>query len=542
MFRFFVISFLALVGAPLWAITSITGLQNNYSFLLEGTPNHGIARGSIFIVYGTELAGPGLVLGTFEPTLDKNLGGVTIRVTVNGVTTEAIPYYISPGQLGAILPSATPAGQGTVIASYNGQTSAPYPILVVEGAFGLMTMGGNGLGQAVVMDANFNILTPANAPVEDQAIILWGSGLGPFAGDETQLIGSQRSLDELPFELYIGGKLAETFYHGRSQFPALDQIVAKIPAGVSGCFVSVYVKTGGYISNFTTIPVANPGAGACADYFATADEVRALASGETVSAGWLQVGTFVQHTQDMTGPTTSITDAATAQFLRYTSFDYTNWGGISQTSFGSCQLLTFPISAPFIPPILEGLDAGMVSLTLPGGGAQNLARQGFGYSATGSDSGAGIRRFVGQPGETHTYNVSGGAQVGAFSESVTLPPVFSVNGLANLTTIPRSQSLEITWTGGSPDSLVVVTGSSNDTTSAITQFTCSARASEGRLVVPRDILASMIPSVVFPGPFFITTGQILVYNYEPYRRFSAPGIDIGSIQSYIAETAIVEYQ
>ena len=126
------------------AMPSVGGIQNNYSYLLEGTPNYGIARGAIFVLYGSGMAGSGLIQGGFNPALDPGLGGVTLKVTVNGVTTTPVPYYVSAGQIAAILPSDTPVGDGAITVTFQGQTSAPYPIKVVESAFGLMTMGGNG--------------------------------------------------------------------------------------------------------------------------------------------------------------------------------------------------------------------------------------------------------------------------------------------------------------------------------------------------------------------------------------------------------------
>ena len=48
-------------------------------------------------------------------------------------------------------------------------------------------------------------------------------------------------------------------YAGRSGYTGLDQINVQVPASVSGCYVSVVVETGGYISNFGTIPVAANG-------------------------------------------------------------------------------------------------------------------------------------------------------------------------------------------------------------------------------------------------------------------------------------------
>ena len=78
----------ALAQAP-----SISAVLNNYSYTLAGSPNYGIAQGSIFVVFGTFL-GPAVI-----PTLPdlskgplvRTLSGVAVNVTVNGTTVQAIP-------------------------------------------------------------------------------------------------------------------------------------------------------------------------------------------------------------------------------------------------------------------------------------------------------------------------------------------------------------------------------------------------------------------------------------------------------------------
>ncbi|MBI1353217.1 MAG: hypothetical protein GC160_02645 [Acidobacteria bacterium] len=526
------------------AAPSIGGLQNNYSYLLSGTPNYGIAQGSIFVLYGSQMAPAGLLQGGFNPVLDKNLGGVTLTVTVNGSTTQAIPYYVSPGQISAILPSATPVGDGTITVAYGGQTSPPFPIKVVRSAFGLMTMSGNGLGQAVMMDAGFNLLTPTNAAAEDQVVIFWGSGLGGYVGDETMLISNPQSLDSLPFELYIGNKKAETLYHGRSQYPGLDQIVARIPRGSTGCFVSVYVKTGDYISNFNTIPVAAEGK-VCAEPFVDPSELQTFTQQESVTAGWLYLGRFTNFARLPGGGTTHLlNDAANAQFLRYSPFNYGNYGGISQPSFGNCVVSMFVLTNPFVAPTLEYLDAGQVSLTLPSGAVKPLVKNSSisSYVLSGATTDASLPLFVGQPGETFAFQGTGSDKVGPFTASVTLPPAFSTTNLEGMTNISRSQDLELTWMGGDPSSYVVVTGTSSDLATVFTAFSCSARASAGRLTVPRDVLASMVPSKVIANSPLATTGQLIVYNYMLPKNFTVDKIDNANISFYTGETAVVDYQ
>jgi len=535
--------------AALWAAAAlaqqpvVTALLNNYSYLLPNTPNYAFARGAIVQIYGTNL-GPAMgVAGSLNPTLQKSLGGTSVRFTVGGTSTEGVLYYVSATQINAILPSATPAGSGTVTVTYNGATSAAFPIQVVQSAFGLLTMGGNGLGQAVVQDANYNYLTPTNTSREDQTVILWGTGLGPDSNDETRLIAAPQSLNSLPFELYIGHKQAEVLYHGRSQFPGLDQIVAKIPRGVNGCYVSAYVKTGPYLSNFTTIPVST--GTACGEFFATPEELISYSTKPSVAAGWLYLGKFISYTPAITiqGTTvpasTTVTNAANAQFLRYSPFNYTNYGAISQPSYGNCVTAVFSLSNPFTAPVVEYLDPGTVTLTLPDGSVRNLTKTPNSWVLSGG--GGPMPLFIPDSGGTFTFKGTGGLNVGVFSAPITVANPFTWTNRGTISTVSRSQNLEITWTGGDPTSYVVVTGSTTNMTNAVSSFSCLERASVGRLTVPRDMLAAMLPSPPSPGAP-IPTGQLIIFNYKMPVKFTASGIDNGNISYYTGDVALVNYQ
>ena len=52
-----IVALLAALAAAMRAQTpSIRALTNNYSNIVPGLPNYGIAQGSIFIIYGSSLA------------------------------------------------------------------------------------------------------------------------------------------------------------------------------------------------------------------------------------------------------------------------------------------------------------------------------------------------------------------------------------------------------------------------------------------------------------------------------------------------------
>src|SRR6202040_3386172 len=65
------------------------------------------------------------------------LNGASITVVVGGVTTHPALYYTSAAQLAAVLPAATPVGNGTLTVNYRGANSAPAPIQVVASAVGI---------------------------------------------------------------------------------------------------------------------------------------------------------------------------------------------------------------------------------------------------------------------------------------------------------------------------------------------------------------------------------------------------------------------
>ncbi len=261
-------------------------VENNYSFVLPGLPNYGIAQGSIFVIFGDNLAAA--PSGLQNVPLQKTLNGVSVQFNIQGATTQALMYYVMPGQIAGILPSATPVGTGTVIVTSGGQSSAPAPVVVVQSAFGIAVAQGP-VGQAVAFDANWRALGPSNAANPADTIVLYGSGAGPVSADESVLQIPQ-DLSNSPLEVDIGGIAATVAYHGRSIYPGLDQVNVVVPTGSVGCNVSVVARSGNIVSNFAFIPVAT-GSRVCSDQvpgvtFGPAESIERINS---VSVGTLNL-------------------------------------------------------------------------------------------------------------------------------------------------------------------------------------------------------------------------------------------------------------
>jgi uncharacterized protein (TIGR03437 family) len=227
--------FAALLMPAAFAQPRISKVQNVFSLILPGMPNSGIAQGSIFTILGT-----GLATATSPPQsfpLQTVFNGTSVNVTVSATTAHAILYYVSATEIVAILPSATPAGTGQITVTLNGKTSPTAGITVVQSAFGMLSLNAVGNGPAAVFDVNSQYLGLTNAANPGDVISLWGSGVGPITGDETNIQTAQ-NLTDIPIEVDIGGKPATVQYAGRGYYPGLDVINVQVPPGVSGCKVS----------------------------------------------------------------------------------------------------------------------------------------------------------------------------------------------------------------------------------------------------------------------------------------------------------------
>jgi len=100
--------------APLtaWAQPYINtnGVVNAASFTPPDLPGGALARGRLFTIFGRQL-GPATGVSATSFPLGTTLSGVSIRVFQGTTTVDAIPVFVSAGQINAIMPSNAPLGR-----------------------------------------------------------------------------------------------------------------------------------------------------------------------------------------------------------------------------------------------------------------------------------------------------------------------------------------------------------------------------------------------------------------------------------------------
>jgi uncharacterized protein (TIGR03437 family) len=552
-------------AAAAWAQTPVIGgLANNYSYVPAGLPNYGIAQGSIFDIFGTNLVASSSALQ--DPTkaaLPSSLNGITINVTVNGTTTTPFMYFAihgNPDEIAAVLPSATPVGTGTITVSTSAGPSAAYPIVVVQSAFGILTLNGYGSGMGAIQDPSINattypLLTVSNSAKPGDILVLWGTGLGPVTGDESKLQQQQDMGTNYPIEVDIGGVSAAVSYHGRSVFPGLDEVFITVPQGISGCNNSVVVrhKNNNIVSNVVTAPVAASG-GSCTDAaLGITSSVVQKCAANGCALGGISLTKSTITTQSITvggiavAGSTTTSDDISAGFYRYTGAQITTGiYGPSAVSLGSCSVYQFAYSGQNPPAIPTGvvatpLNAGTITATTPTASAPMTYLNG-GYDITGS--------LIPATGGTFTFtNPSGGPDVGVFAgATITLgAPMTWTN---QPTTVTLSQPLTVTWTGGNPGTYVTIAGfsftpiGSSGTTFAGGYFWCNAPQSELSFTVPSTVLLALPPSgsISQGGVSIPLPGQLIVSNSAIPVSFTAQGLDYASLNASVSTGRQVTYQ
>ena len=542
-----------------------------------GNQGSGIAQGSYFAIYGTGL-GPDTAASASVP-YPSTLGGASVTVTPSGgPAVQAFLTYAQTGQINAILPSNTSLGSATVTVSYGGATSLPATVTIVKSSFGIFSAG-YPIGAAAIINLNtaplYNLLS--NAANTGDVMELFGTGLGPIAAADNTAPGAV-SPAGIDVKLLVGSAVVTPIYAGRSaQYPALDQINFVLPSdpGIpDGCFVPIAVQVNGVVANYATFAKATGGRTCPAPLGLSSAALQKLDQG-----GKLNVGVFSLSRSTIIASVLTLTlNVATEQAGgAFASLDAGGLFGLMQTpgdvpplnAPGTCLVQTeAAIAAPTstIPPVPKPLDAGSkITLSGPSSKTDLPSQAAIGYAAFLAQSGglgvalpgiptvpAGLPSSLIAPG-AWSISGTGGADVGPFNASITVPAPLNCSPSCDITAIDRTQPLTIQWTGGGgAQDYVQVAGVAttpslaDSKTNVAVLFSCSAKASDGTLTVPVSVLSQMPTSS--SDPLAPNTGALLVINgLGSGTAFTAPltaggNLDAGYFGYSSVRTRLMTYK
>ena len=137
------------------------------------------------------------------------------------------------------------------------------------------------------------------------------------------------------------------------------------------------------------------------------------------------------------------------------------------------------------------------------------------------------------PTGTATFTGTGGAAVGSFSVSL---PIASENlnwtNESGISSITRSNGVQVTWSGADPNGTVQITGFSIGGTSqsnaAGAGFTCTAPGSANQFTVPASVLQALPAIANLNGSILsVATGSLGISSSSAPVSFTATGLDLG---------------
>ena len=509
----------------LQAQVTLSAAVNAASYLNPSLPNGNLTQGGVFIVFGSGL-GPSKLAEISAFPLPTTLSGTSISATVGGTTVHCIMLYTSAGQVAAVLPSDTPLGTGTMEVTYNNANSAPLNITVAAHDFGIFAVNQGGSGPGVLTNAITNVVNSSAAAANPGDLEdIWGTGLGPVAGNEAAgpLPGN---IPNLNVQLFIGGQSAQVMYAGRSGCcTGLDQIQITVPKGVYGCTIPVYFVVDGVASNFVTMAIAESGS-TCSDPGGlTPTQLQTAQTNGGLRVGGASLSRFHAYTATVNYES----DTAGVAFSKVPLAALQQGGPLPRAN--SCYVIQFPTGINYVAssPLAAGTIAmsgpiGTYTLVEPQPGTYEIA---FSPSSTIAEPGL-INNGTVLTAGNYTFTGTAGTDIGAFNFTVPFPTPFV---WTNRPTVPaivnRSQALTITWSNGYAGALVNIVGQSQVSVGMGASFTCWADAGAGTFTVPVAVLSAMPPTYSAEGN---AQGSLDVYQVFMGQQFSATGMDEGTTQ------------
>ena len=218
-----------------------------------------LAANTIASAFGRDLATA--TTAAVAPVLPTNLAGTTVVVQdSSGVSRPAQLYFVSPGQVNFLVPSATARGNATITVTSGDGKSVSTAASIVEFAPALFTVGSAGIAAAYVVRVapdNVQTIEPVFAEQSGQIVpvpidltspgqvylILFGTGFDAASAASTVV--------------NVQGVSAFVSYAGsQQQYPGLDQVNLLLPQSLAGSgVVSVVPIVAGTPANTAYVTV-----------------------------------------------------------------------------------------------------------------------------------------------------------------------------------------------------------------------------------------------------------------------------------------------
>ena len=246
------------------------------------------APGVIVSIFGTSLAST--AAGASRLPLPTTLEGASVEVVDGSRTLNAPLFYVSPTQINAQLPFGLTSSSVQVRVRNAAGASSTDTITILPRAPRLFTKTMDGKGEAIVLHADYKVVSAASPAKPGEIVILYLTGLGavdpPVAAGAAGGDGSEAAplnLVSAGVSVTVDGRSADVLFAGLAPyFAGLYQVNFRVPAEIMTASDSLVVSSGGKDSQ-ASVTVA------CAPNWQAIGTGVIGSAGGTVTAGGLSL-------------------------------------------------------------------------------------------------------------------------------------------------------------------------------------------------------------------------------------------------------------
>ena len=189
-----------------------------------------LSPGSVFTIFGTGLATPGLQVGTPQAGhFPSWIGGTSVLVA--GLPAPLL--YVSDTQISGVVPQNISVGIQSVTVNSPSFTSDSFSIRVVNTQPGLFTANSSGKGAAAALNQDGSVNGPSNPTRAGSVVVLYGTGFGVTGPDGAVATGIESVKSTVIAT--IADKIAQVLYAGAAPglIEGVTQINVQLPQGIS---------------------------------------------------------------------------------------------------------------------------------------------------------------------------------------------------------------------------------------------------------------------------------------------------------------------
>jgi len=226
------------------------GVLNAASSAPAGNP---ISPGEFITLYGTGLAKSNQ---TAAPPYPSTLNGVTVLVN----NKQAPLYFVSPGQINALVPYSTQGTTATIVVQNVSVNSNTVTVPLAPTAPGVYSLDYSGSGPGAILHADYGLVNTSRPAAPGETVLIYLTGMGavnPPIGDGTA--GGSNPLNKAvaAVVVLVGGQQATLLYNGLAPgYPGLYQINVTLPTFLAeGGSLPLAIQTNNAFHDQVDIPI-----------------------------------------------------------------------------------------------------------------------------------------------------------------------------------------------------------------------------------------------------------------------------------------------